>query len=103
MNIINLDTRVACREWEEMAREIICECTGRMHAERTVDAIAASTLYALLAQHAPTAYSLAYQKHLDPELSRVTVTLWHACTHSPSPHRLMRGYSFAIEWTTGLH
>jgi len=101
--IIDLDPRAACREWEEMTHEILCECTGRMHAERTVDAIAASTLCALLAQHAPTAYSLAYQKHLDPERSRVTVTLWHVSTHGDAPHRLMRGNSFAIEWTMGAH
>jgi len=103
MNIINLDIRETAAEWEEMAREILCECTGRMHAHRTVDAVAASTLYALLAQHAPTAYSLAYQKHLDPAKLRVTVTLWHVSTHGDAPRRLLRGSSFAIEWTTEAH
>lgn len=103
MQTINLDASVISYEWESMAHEILAECTGRMNAERTVDAIATSTLYALLAQHAPTAYSLCTQKHPDQKLNRVTVTLWHAATHGPAPRRLLRGSSFALEWTAGAH
>ncbi len=102
LQTINLDASVISYEWEAMAHEILSECTGRMHAERTVDAIATSTLYALLAQHAPIAYSLTHQKTQDPELNRVTVTLWHAATHGHRA-RLLRGISFALEWTAGAH
>lgn len=103
MQTIDLDTRTISYEWEAMAHEILAECTGRMHAERTIDAIATSTLYALLAQHAPSAYSLYTQKTQDPELNRVTVTLWHAATHGPAPRQMVRGISFVLMWTAGAH
>lgn len=102
MQTINLDTRRISYECQAMAHEILSECTGRMNAERTVDSLATSTLYALLAQHAPTAYSLTLHRNADPELNRVTVTLWQAAAPGGRA-RLLRGISFALEWTAGAH
>lgn len=78
MKTISLVQNIAVLpEYEELAREIVCSATGRMHAERAVSVQAMLVLAMECAEHGAGAFRVASRKEYD-EMMQVTIHLYAA-------------------------